>query len=237
MADPLWHAPTALIPLRARVTVPAVPRQDGVEVDAPTLADAAVFLAAAAVTTGTIVVRNWDALAGDRAAPLLRDVLASMGAYVVRSREGLTCTSRSTSGHLSGVRCALGGAPELLPSLVALAALADDASHLSGLDGQDRQVEGLRANLQALGGLTEWDGSALGVHPQPLHAGRWLAHGSIDTALAGGVLALVVPGVDVEGVDVGSPDLAGFFDRWRLAMTADEHILPGTSSGAVPYYH
>ncbi len=108
MTELIWPAPAAKVPLRARLDV--VPVE---VVEAPTVEDAAIFMAGAAVTTGTVVLRNWSTLAHDPTAAVLRDLLASFGTYVVRSAEGLTCTSRSTSGHLDGISYDLSAAPQL----------------------------------------------------------------------------------------------------------------------------
>ncbi|BBH68380.1 hypothetical protein ACTI_50650 [Actinoplanes sp. OR16] len=214
-----WPAPLATMPVRARIDA------------ATTLDEAAVFLAGAAVTTGTVVLRNWDALAEDPAAPVLRDLLATFGAYVVRSAEGLTCTSRSTSGHLNPISYDLSTAPGLAGVACVLAALADGPSRLSGVPQSPRVTE-VMDNLTALGGRVTMRSGVVAIVPGPLHAGAWQAHGDPVLGALGAVLGLVVPGVSI----VGSPSRPAFLEAWRRAMAADENILPGTSAGTVPYY-
>jgi 3-phosphoshikimate 1-carboxyvinyltransferase len=233
----------AAIPVRATVTVPALRPYisdstgvDEVEIYAPTIADAAVFLAAAAVTTGTVVIRNWDAIASSPSAPILRDALASMGTYVVRSAEGLTCTSRSTSGHLSGISLDLQGHPDLIAPMIVLAALADEPSELHGLAAHAQYAEQLLIELRGLGGLAEWDGATAVIHPQPLHGGLWDGAGVPAAAALGAVLALIVPNIRVGGLELDSDEGRAFLTAWRGALAADEHILPGATRGTVPFY-
>ena len=232
----VWNAPAADIPMRATVAVPHLGDADR-RVSAATVADAAVFLAAAATTTGTVVITNWSEMADDPSARMLRECLASMGTYVVRSAEGLTCTSRSTSGHLAGITADLGAHRGIVGPLVALALVADDVSTFTGLAPHAALIEALLADVQALGGLAEWDGDTLRVFPQPLHAGAWRGGGDPAVAALGAVLALTVPGVVVaDGLDPDSPDGHAFVDVWAEAMAADEHILPGATRGTVPFY-
>nr|WP_269809809.1 hypothetical protein [Kineosporia rhizophila] len=226
----IWPAPAAKVPLRARLDV--VPVE---VVEAPTVQDAAVFMAGAAVTTGTVVLRNWSALADDPAAPVLRDLLASFGTYVVRSAEGLTCTSRSTSGHLEGISYDLAGAPGLAGVALVLAALADSPSQFTGL-AEATRVEQVAANLTRLGANCHVQADVVTIVPKELHGGLWNSAADPVIAALGAVVALVVPDVHITGLSPEAPALQPFLRVWDRAMTADENILPGTSSGAVPYY-
>ncbi|MBB2946570.1 5-enolpyruvylshikimate-3-phosphate synthase [Actinoplanes lutulentus] len=230
----IWPAPAATMPVRARLDVVAVD-STGAVVEAPTVDDAAVFLAGAAVTTGTVVLRNWEALAADPAAGLLRDLLATFGTYVVRSAEGLTCTSRATSGHLDGVDHDLTAAPGLAGIAVVLAALADSPSSLHGVSEAPRVAEVLE-NVTALGGDATVRAGVVEIVPGPLRAGAWQSHGDPRLGAFGAVLGLVIPGVRIAGLSPDAPGLRPFLKAWRWAMTADENILPGTSTGTVPYY-
>lgn len=236
MTETVWDAPPAEIPVRATVTVPHLAEGGASHVVAPTVADAAVFLAAAAITTGTVVIRNWDAIAEDTSAAALRDALASMGTYVVRSAEGLTCTSRSTSGHLDGISVDLTGHRDLVAPLFVLASLADHPSELRGLRGHGGYIDELVGELRGLGADVAWDGETARIAPQPLHAGVWRGGGEPAAAALGAVLALVIPGVQVAGLALDGADGRRFLEEWRSAMTADEHILPGSIRGTVPFY-
>lgn len=236
MTTTLWKPPHALIPVRARVVVPGQSGEDGLAIAPPTLAEALAFLGAAAVTTGTVVIRNWESLGLSKSGDRLRQILASMGLYVVRSTEGLTCTSRSTSGHLNGVSADLCGSEELVRGLVPLALFADDECVFSGLAAASELIGVILQNISALGGSATWDGDSLRIQPAPLHAGIWDCAGDAVLALAGATVALIVQGIDVQGLASASSELAADIRAWTDAMLADQHILPGTSAGSVPYY-
>lgn len=241
MTETVWEAPLATIPVRATVTVPHLGDKEDVAVFAPTVADAAVFLAAAAVTTGTVVIRNWEQIASEPSATPLREALATMGTYVVRSAEGLTCTSRSTSGHLTGITLDLAAHRDLIAPMLVLAALADDPSELRGLSGHRAYVRALLGELQGLGALVDGDvdsdGATVRIFPQPLHGGEWRGAGEPAAAALGAVLALVVPNMRVSGLALDGAEGRRFLGEWRAAMAADEHILPGATRGSVPFYH
>lgn len=222
-----WRVPTAEIPVRGRVrpTAPGTPFDPYV---------AAAFLAAACVTTGTVVVQDWprpDGPAGDRTADeRIRTLLADLGVYVVRTVEGLTATSRSTSGDLRGGRLDLTGVPRLAPLAAVLAALAEGESTLVGLSRAEPGALAAAAALRTLGGVAEWTGDGLLVRPRPLTGGLWVAGGDLDVALAGIVLGLTVPGVRLDDLSPVLAAVPAFDDLWLRLLWADEHLLPGTSA-------
>ena len=222
-----WGVPTAEIPVRGRVR--------------PTASDtpfdpyvAAAFLAAASVTTGTVVVQGWprptDPAADRTADDHIRQLLADLGVYVVRTVEGLTATSRSTSGDLRGGPLDLAGVPRLAPLAVVLAALAEGESTLTGLSRLDPGALAAAAALRSLGGSAEWVADGLLVRPQPLTGALWVAAGDLDVALAGIVLGLKVPGIRLDDLAPVLAAVPAFDDLWLRLLWADEHLLPGTTS-------
>ena len=86
----------------------------------PDLSNAAPFLAAALVTGGRVVVRDWPAVT-TQAGAALRDLLTQMGAEVSHGPDGLTVTG---TGAVHGLDADLHDVGELTPVLAALAALA-----------------------------------------------------------------------------------------------------------------
>lgn len=237
----VWEAPIAKIPVRATITVPpltamGVDRSMIGRVHAPTVADAAVFLTAAACTTGTVVIRNWDTIAQDPSAQVLREVLATMGAYVVRSAEGLTCTSRSTSGHLTGISIDLAGHPDLIAPIFVLCSLADDPSVIHGLAAHPEITRQVVADMISVGADVLYDERTAVITPRELHGGEWMGTGTASSSALGAVLGLVVPDMRVFGIDLDSSEGRAFLAEWSDALAADEHILPGATRGTVPYY-
>ena len=100
----------------------------------PDLSNAAPFLAAAAITGGTVTVANWPSTTmqpGDA----IREILEHFGAEV--TLEGSNLRVQGTD-HIHGVDLDLSDAAELTPVVAAVAALADDTSHLRG----DRTTSG-----------------------------------------------------------------------------------------------
>ena len=97
---------------------PIAPRDETIE---PDLSNAAVFLAAAAVTGGAVTVPHWP---GRPNSPATRsgDILTAFGAEASFDERGLTV--RGTD-HLHGIDLDLSGASELTPVVAAVAALAD----------------------------------------------------------------------------------------------------------------
>ena len=95
----------------------------------PDLSNAAPFLAAAAITGGTVTVPNWPSSTiqpGDA----IREILEHFGAGV--TLEDGTLEVQGTD-HIHGVDLDLSGAAELTPVVAAVAALADDTSHIRGI--------------------------------------------------------------------------------------------------------
>ena len=106
---------------------PATDRAAATSQIEPDLSNAAPFLAAAAVTGGTVTVPHWPSTTqqpGDQ----LRDILRRFGAEVTLATPGPDASPGTDELH--GVDLDLHEASELTPVVAALAALADDTSHL-----------------------------------------------------------------------------------------------------------
>ncbi|HWE90706.1 MAG TPA: 3-phosphoshikimate 1-carboxyvinyltransferase, partial [Pseudonocardiaceae bacterium] len=163
----------------------------------PDLSNATPFLAAAAVTGGTVTVPGWPA-ATTQAGDAIRGILASMGATVVLDDRGLTVIG----GPLTGVDVDLHDVGELTPVLAALAALASTPSHLTGiahLRGHETdRLAALATEIKRLGGDVVEEAGALTIHPRPLHAGVWHSYADHRMATAGAVLGLAVDGVEID---------------------------------------
>ncbi|MGI3785959.1 MAG: 3-phosphoshikimate 1-carboxyvinyltransferase, partial [Janthinobacterium lividum] len=134
----------------------------------PDLSNAAPFLAAAAVTGGSVTVPHWPARTlqpGDQ----LRDILSVFGADVTLDDAGLTVTG---TDQLLGTDLDLGGASELTPVVAALAALARDTSHIRGVahvrGHETDRLAALRTELEALGARVRETHDGLTIHPRLL---------------------------------------------------------------------
>lgn len=186
----------------------------------PDLSNATPFLAAAAVTGGTVRVPHWPA-ATTQPGDAIRGILRDMGASV-------TLEDADGAGHgtlvvvgperLSPVDLDLSAIGELTPTVAALCALADGPSRLTGiahLRGHETdRLAALAAELGAVGcGVTELD-DGLEITPAPLHGAPWRAYADHRMATAGAIIGLVAPGVGVDDVESTSKTMPGFTAMW-----------------------
>jgi 3-phosphoshikimate 1-carboxyvinyltransferase len=188
----------------------------------PDLSNAAPFLAAALVTGGTVVIRDWPrrtSQPGDQ----LRELFTRMGGSGELTPEGLRFTG---SGSVHGLDADLHEAGELAPVVAAVAALAGSPSTLRGiahlrLHETDR-LAALANEINALGGDAVETADGLVIRPRPLHGGVFHTYQDHRLATAAAVLGLVVDGVLVENVATTAktlPDFTGLWDT-MLAGTA-----------------
>ena len=180
----------------------------------PDLSNAAPFLALAAVSGGTVTVREWPA-ATTQPGARLREILGLMGCEVGLGGGDLRVTG---TGSLHGIDLDLHDEGELTPAVAALCALADSPSHLRGIahirGHETDRLSALATELTALGAdVTEHD-DGLSFRPAPLHGGVFHTYADHRMAHAGVIIGAAVDGVEVEDVATTSktfPDFAGFW--------------------------
>jgi 3-phosphoshikimate 1-carboxyvinyltransferase len=180
----------------------------------PDLSNAAPFLALAAVSGGTVVVRDWPAettQAGDR----LREILTAMGCEVDRVPDGLRVRG---TGAVHGVDVDLHDVGELTPAVAALCALADSPSHLRGVahirHHETDRLAALATELSRLGADVTEHPDGLSFRPAPLHGGLFHTYADHRMAHAGVIVGAAVDDIRVEDVATTSktfPDFAGFW--------------------------
>ncbi len=184
----------------------------------PDLSNATPFLAAAAVTGGTVRVPDWPVTTsqpGDQ----FRVILQDMGVDVEYHTHSGVLEVRGTDGQpLRGISWDLHDIGELTPTVAALCALAEGRSHLYGvahLRGHETdRLAALQRELTALGcGVTQTEDGLI-IDPQPLHGGVWHTYADHRMATAGAVLGLVTPDVLVEDIATTSKTLPDFDRRW-----------------------
>ena len=182
----------------------------------PDLSNAAPFLALAAVSGGSVTVRDWPrdtTQAGDA----LRDILTQMGCEVGFVEEGLRVTG---TGTLTGIDADLHDVGELTPAVAALCALADSPSHLRGIGHirghETDRLTALATELGALGADVTERPDGLSLRPSALHGGVFHTYADHRMAHAGVIVGAAVPDVLVEDVATTGktfPDFAGFWAR------------------------
>ncbi len=190
----------------------------------PDLSNAAPFLAAALVAGGTVTITGWPD-ATTQVGAHLETLLPLFGATVTRSPGSITVHGGAGVAGGSSIRgveldLSLGG--ELAPTLVALAALADRPSRITGighLRGHETdRLAALTADINALGGnVTELD-DGLQIVPQPLHGGLWHSYEDHRMATAGAVIGLGIEGVQVDDIATTSKTLPEFPQLWSQAL-------------------
>jgi 3-phosphoshikimate 1-carboxyvinyltransferase len=184
----------------------------------PDLSNAAPFLALAAVTGGTVTIRDWPETT-TQPGDLLGDLLDRMGCRVSRQQdEGLTVTGPDPAEGLKGIDEDLHDAGELTPAVAALCALASGPSHLRGIAHiRGHETDRLAALASELGGLgadVSEHPDGLSFRPAALHAGVFHTYADHRMAHAGVIVGAAVDGVLVEDVETTSktfPDFAGFW--------------------------
>lgn len=215
----------------------AVLRQHGVEVDdsdvnrwavapgpvravdhtiEPDLSNAGPFLALAAVSGGTVTVRDWPETT-TQAGDALRGLLLDMGCTVERTADGLR-VGGPAPGTLQGIDADLHDVGELTPVVAALCALASTPSHLRGVGHiRHHETDRLAALARELGGLgadvTEHP-DGLSFRPATLHGGVFGTYADHRMAHAGVVVGAAVDGVRVEDIATTAKTFTDFAGAW-----------------------
>jgi 3-phosphoshikimate 1-carboxyvinyltransferase len=180
----------------------------------PDLSNAAPFLALAALSGGSVTVRDWPR-ATTQAGDALRDILTAMGCEVGFTDEGLQVTG---SGTLLGIDVDLHDVGELTPAVAALCALAEAPSHLRGIGHirghETDRLAALATELSGLGAEVTEHPDGLSIKPAPLHGGVFHTYADHRMAHAGVIIGAAVEDVRIEDIATTGktfPDFAGFW--------------------------
>jgi 3-phosphoshikimate 1-carboxyvinyltransferase len=187
----------------------------------PDLSNAAVFLAAAAVTGGEVTVAGWPADSTQPGSEIL-SVFAQAGCTVTPGPDGMTVRGPA---ELAGVDVDLHDASELTPTVAAVAALAAEPSRIRGVahirGHETDRLAALAAELTSLGGAVTETPDGLEIRPAPLAApaGRpWRAYADHRMATAGALVGLVVPGVAIDDIGCTDKTIPDFPARWAALL-------------------
>ncbi len=187
----------------------------------PDLSNAAVFLAAAAVTGGSVTVLDWPAASTQPGVEILA-VLTQAGCTIEPGPDGMTVRGPDT---LAGIDVDLHGAGELTPTVAVLAALATGPSRIRGVahvrGHETDRLAALATEIGALGGDVTETPDGVQIRPAPLH-GRsdrpWGAYADHRMATAGALIGLVVPGVVVDDIGCTDKTIPDFPGRWSALL-------------------
>lgn len=179
----------------------------------PDLSNAGPFLAAALVAGGE--VKTYWPTKTTQVGDQYRELLTAMGAEV--SFEGEKLTIRG-SGVIRGIEKDLSEAGELVPTIAALAALAESPSKLTGIAHlRGHETDRLRAlvnEINSLGGDAEELEDGILIRPAQLHAGVWKTYEDHRMATSAAIIGLRVPGVEVEDIAVTGKTMPEFASLW-----------------------
>ena len=192
-------------------------RDYAIEADA---SNASYFLAAAAVTGGTVVIENLsaDSIQGDIH---FADVLERMGCQVMRG-ETITVTGPE---RLTAIDADMEAIPDMAQTLAVVAAFADGPSRISHLASlrvkETDRVQAIAKELPKLGVRVEEGRDSWTIHPP---ADSIYTGAAIDTyddhrmAMSFAVASLRVPGVVINNPGCVAKTFRDFWERWEGAF-------------------
>lgn len=180
----------------------------------PDLSNAAPFLALAAVSGGTVTVRDWP-LQTTQPGDELREILRRMGCLVERVEAGVRVTG---PGTLQGIDIDLHDVGELTPAVAALCALAESPSHLRGIahirGHETDRLAALATELGNLGADVDELPDGLTIRPAHLRGGLFRTYADHRMAHAAVIIGAAVDGVLVENVGTTAKTFPGFAEFW-----------------------
>ncbi|PLW00097.1 3-phosphoshikimate 1-carboxyvinyltransferase [Corynebacterium ulcerans] len=191
----------------------------------PDLSNATPFLAAAAVTGGTVTVPGWPQQT-TQAGDAIRSILSRMGCEVSFTTHGgiPALQAIGPSGALHGLCLDMADIGELTPTVAALAALAATPSELRGiahLRGHETdRLKALSDEINRIGGHCEELTDGLRITPRPLHGGTWHSYADHRMATAGAIIGLVVPDIQVENIATTAKTLPDFDTMWSEMVSS-----------------
>ena len=184
----------------------------------PDLSNAAPFLALAAVSGGTVTVRDGPR-ATTQAGDALREILTQMGCEVELVDNGLRVRG---TGELHGIDIDLHDVGELAPAVAALCALADSPSHLRGIahirGHETDRLTALATELKALGADVTQHADGLSLGPAQLHGGVFHTYADHRMAHAGVIVGAAVDGVLVENIATTGKTFPDFATFWASLL-------------------
>ena len=186
----------------------------------PDLSNSVPFLAAAVVTGGAVRITGWPTTSVQPDGTIL-DILKLLGASVRQSDSSLEVLGPQS---YDGFDVDLGDVGELAPALAALAALAapGSVSRLTGiahLRGHETdRLAALRAEITGLGGDCVETDDGLVITATALHGGTWRSYADHRMAMAGAIVGLRVPGVEVEDIATTAKTLPDFPGMWTTMV-------------------
>ena len=193
----------------------------------PDLSGAVPFLAAAVVSGGSVRLTGWPSPSLQPAETIL-SLLELLNATATHADTHLEI---SGSANYDGFDVDLGEVGELTPVVAVLAALAIPGSvsqlrgvaHLRGHE-TDR-LAALTAEINNLGGHCEETDDGLRITATALHGGTWHSYADHRMAMAGALVGLRVPGVEIDDIATTSKTMPEFPELWSDMLAGQDFEL------------
>lgn len=185
----------------------------------PDLSNAAPFLAAAAITGGAVTVPHWPNGSDQPGAELPR-ILQQFGADVTYTDDGGITVSGTD--EIDNIEIDLRDASELTPVVAAVASLAADSSHISGVahirGHETDRLAAIATELEALGTRVRINHDGLTIHPRLMGGGTWHTYADHRMAHAGALLGLVVEDVVIDDIGCTDKTMPEFVRLWSQML-------------------
>jgi 3-phosphoshikimate 1-carboxyvinyltransferase len=190
----------------------------------PDASAASYFLAAAAVTGGTVHVPDLTAhsIQGD---VRFGDLLEEMGCQFVRGISGLTVTG----GPLRGIDADMNAISDTVMTLAAVACFAEGPTTVRNVahvrHKETDRLSALAAELRRLGaGVVEF-ADGLTITPRPLHGAVVQTYNDHRMAMSLALVGLRVPGVVIDNPGCVAKTYPGFFTDLEKLRTPREGVM------------
>lgn len=199
----------------------------------PDLSNAAPFLAAAAITGGSVTIPDWPQ-ATSQVGDLFPNILERMGARVTTTADTVTVHG---TGQLHGIDVDMSACGELVPTVAAVAALATGPTTIKGvahLRGHEtNRLEALAHELTAIGCPTTelTDGLHIAPSSDALHGTEWHAYADHRMATCGAIIGLAVPGVTIDDIGCTAKTLPEFPKMWHAMIEAVDITTADVNTG------
>jgi len=183
----------------------------------PDLSNAGPFMAAALVTGETIQISSWPKQTTQVGKQYI-SLLSQMGAQI-KLDEDLVI---SGTGDIDGIDADMSECGELVPTIVALAALAKSPSRITGISHirghETDRITALTTEINKLGGNVTELSDGLQIIPAPLHGGIWEAYGDHRIVTTAAILGLAIEGITVKGVSAVNKTMPEFVNLWSRML-------------------
>jgi len=189
----------------------------------PDLSNAAPFMAAAMISGGSVIIKDWP-IQTTQPGDQLRAIFSKMGAQIAFTEEGLQVKG---GGEIKGLDIDLHDVGELTPSIAAVAALASTPSTLRNIGHlrlhETDRLTALATEINKLGGDVTETPTDLIIKPKPMSTktsgvnAPYLFNSYDDhrMATAGAIIGLAVDGVVVENIETTKKTIPDFPELWQ----------------------